>query len=121
MNTGLPVLRLRHGLDHRVGDVGVRVRPGVDDFVVALAVRDVARLVRGALDARGSASSSSVSFSPGTEILDADRDTPIVALRNPNSLRRSRNATVAADPRDDTPRRRAPRAPSSSCRGSGTA
>src|SRR6185503_10874569 len=32
------LLRLAHRLDHLVGDVGVRVRPGVDDFVVALAV-----------------------------------------------------------------------------------
>ena len=78
MNTGLnPSLRLRASrLHHRVGDVGVRVRPGVDDFVVALAVRDVAGLVRllEALDAL-LASSSSVSFSVGNvEVFDSDRD-----------------------------------------------
>src|SRR6185436_18248589 len=37
-----PALRPRHGFHHRVGDVRVRVRPGVDDLVVALTVRDVA-------------------------------------------------------------------------------
>ena len=53
------------------------MRPGVDDFVVALAVRDVAGLV-GALeplDALRRPRSSSVSFSRrDVEILDADRD-----------------------------------------------
>ena len=33
-------MRLAHRLDHGVGDIGVRVRPGVDDFVVAFAVGD---------------------------------------------------------------------------------
>ena len=77
MNTGLkPSLRLPHRLHHRVGDVVVRVRPGVDDFVVALAVRDVARLVRAleALDARFGLAQQRLLLRRDVQVLDADRD-----------------------------------------------
>ena len=124
MNTGLnPFCDSFIALDHRVGDVVVGVRPGVDDLVVALAVRDVAGLVRAleALDAlrrlfeqrlllRGISRSSMPIETP-----------PRVALRKPNSFSRSRNCTVPRGPlraiRTRTPARRAP---SSSCRGSGS-
>src|SRR5256886_17424320 len=39
-------LGLPHRRDHRLGDVVVRVRPGVDHLVVALPERDLARRVR---------------------------------------------------------------------------
>src|SRR5207247_6865010 len=39
------VARIAHGAHHRVGNVVVGVRPGVDHLVVALAVRDVAGLI----------------------------------------------------------------------------
>ena len=77
MNTGLkPALRLAHRLDHLVGDVGVGVRPGVDDFVVALAVRDVAGLVRALepLDALLGFLEQLGLGGRNLEIFDADRD-----------------------------------------------
>src|SRR2546425_1232614 len=67
-----------HRLDHRVGDVVVRVRPGVDHLVVALAEGDLAGSV-GALeplDPRLGVVQQRRLFRRDLEILAPDRDAP---------------------------------------------
>ena len=119
MKTGLkPPCDSRMRLHHGVRDVGVRVRPGVDDLVVALTVRDVAGRV-GALEALhallGLIAAASPSR-PGCQVLDADRDAAARGVAEAEVLE-------AVEERDRAPtarlavatRRRARRAPSSSC------
>ena len=70
-------LRFAHGLDHGVSDVGVRVRPRIDDLIVALTVRDVARGV-GALEALHALRrflEQRFLFLRDVQVFDADGDT----------------------------------------------
>ena len=82
------VLRLPHALDHRIGDVVVRVRPGVDDLIVALAVRDVPGLIR-LLEpghARRGLLEDRLLLDRDLKILDTDRHAPTGRVAEPELL-----------------------------------